>query len=603
MRIHWSFLKSVCSSVLKRTGSRSALARLRPSRKTPRPFRDPSLTLGLLIVTLLAPASLRSLGQAARGPSSAGSPALPLPLDRATDVVRRWQPQQHLYVKGNVGSSPEALAALETWLRVEATNWVVVLAENAEGEVYTDAEGHSYQGVEAVNHAMGKGLINQTAFGRQTDPRTQERNAAFFILFLKEHNLSYFGSDAQDRRGLGEDRWKGNLDQAAVAAMRNGARVADAAKDTIASINRQLDTRITAENEDRKQKASAELAAKAQAAEQAKAALENARKDYQLLEAKSGALSRQSSDLTGDLAQPDLAGLRAELQVAQTAFNATDPARARRAADTVRNRAQALLKQLDQYGPDRNELDSLTSRLARQKKRSYSSTTARQVQSAQAALDQARLQYERANASYVLLLKNASTTVNAVEASISAAELAAARERFLFLLLAVSSLVAIAAIALFLNRRRLPAKKQARELYDLWDHALGEKVNALFALLDRRATFVGASADEAAQRYSGETLQLARELIQDVDELFIMSSCSGRVLQEAKGLLEPDSGPPKLANLFLAGRYRQSIGLLRDQPIAFKPEEGLELVVRGARTERDRLIGDLKSVRGVHDDL
>ncbi|MCB1128686.1 MAG: hypothetical protein KDM81_19480, partial [Verrucomicrobiae bacterium] len=35
--------------------------------------------------------------------------------------------------------------------------------------------------------------------------------------------------------------------------------------------------------------------------------------------------------------------------------------------------------------------------------------------------------------------------------------------------------------------------------------------------------------------------------------------------------------------------------LLRDEPISFRPEEGLELVVRGPRTERDRLIGDLGS--------
>jgi hypothetical protein len=218
--------------------------------------------------------------------------ARPLVVTRATDVIRQWQPHQHLYVKGNLGVSTDLLDTLEQWLDNHATNWVVVLAENAQGETYTDAEGQSYQGVEAVNHALGKGLMNQTTFSQQTDLRTQERNAAFFILFLRERKLSYYGSDAQDRRGLGEDHWQGNLDQPAVSAMRNGGRVVDAAKDTITQINRRLETQIVTEINSRKERAAAELAARTQALEQARAALENARADYNLVEAKFGEFIR-----------------------------------------------------------------------------------------------------------------------------------------------------------------------------------------------------------------------------------------------------------------------------------------------------------------------
>ncbi len=150
----------------------------------------------------------------------AGSPVEAVRVASATAVVRQWRPGLHLFVKGNVGAGDAALNTLASWLAEQGTNWVVVLAENAEGETYTDAEGRTYRGVEAVNHALGKGLMNQTAFGQQVDARTGERNAAFFTLFLKERRLSYYGSDAQDKRGLGEDHWFGNLDRAAVSAMR-----------------------------------------------------------------------------------------------------------------------------------------------------------------------------------------------------------------------------------------------------------------------------------------------------------------------------------------------------------------------------------------------
>ena len=65
----------------------------------------------------------------------------------------------------------------------------------------------------------------------------------------------------------------------------------------------------------------------------------------------------------------------------------------------------------------------------------------------------------------------------------------------------------------------------------------GEKTTALYGLLDRRGDVFGASLEDAAQRYTGETLRLSQQSIQDVDELLIMSSCAGRVLQEAEKLL------------------------------------------------------------------
>jgi hypothetical protein len=542
--------------------------------------------------------SLAALGTTQPAPAAPAAPtgeAVRVAL--ATDVVRQWRPGQHLYVKGNVGAGDSTLNGLASWLAEQGTNWVAVLAESAEGETYTDAEGRTYRGVEAVNHALGKGLMNQTAFGQQVDSRTGERNAAFFVLFLKERRLSYYGSDAQDKRGLGEDHWVGNLDRAAVTAMRNGARVIDAVKDTVSTINRRLEDRIAAEARERQQRVIAEQKAREQAAQRAAAALEKARADYLVAETKSGEFSRRFPDLTGDLGRVEMTGLKLELAAIQSAVEQGDTQNAVRKADALRERVQALVRALEQYPRDGQTLEGLATQLQAEAGRPHASRVQGPVESARESLAAARREYERGDSSYVALLEAASRAVATARMAVAGAEAAALRQQVFLGMTFFSLLAGAAVVGLLLNRRRMPFMVEARHLHDLWRQALSEKTTALFALLDRRLGVLGESEEETVRRYRGGTLRLGRQIIQDVDELFIMSSCAGRILEQAGELVEPTGIRLRLLNLFARAPYRQAVALLRDHPIAFKPEEGLELVVRGQRTERDRLVGDLQSYR------
>ncbi len=45
---------------------------------------------------------------------------------------------------------------------------------------------------------------NRTDFGNLVHPKTGERDGAVFVLFLQERKFSYYASDAQDRRNLGD---------------------------------------------------------------------------------------------------------------------------------------------------------------------------------------------------------------------------------------------------------------------------------------------------------------------------------------------------------------------------------------------------------------
>ena len=63
-----------------------------------------------------------------------------------------------------------------------------------------------------MKHALGKGLSNRTRFGALKHPRTGEQDGAVFLLSLEERNLSYFASDAQDRRNMYNSTATSNYD-------------------------------------------------------------------------------------------------------------------------------------------------------------------------------------------------------------------------------------------------------------------------------------------------------------------------------------------------------------------------------------------------------
>ncbi len=53
-----------------------------------------------------------------------------------SEVVSNWQPDQHLWVHGNLQLSEERLSELESWLDANGTNWTIVLMQNARTQRY-----------------------------------------------------------------------------------------------------------------------------------------------------------------------------------------------------------------------------------------------------------------------------------------------------------------------------------------------------------------------------------------------------------------------------------------------------------------------------------
>ena len=525
-----------------------------------------------------------------------------------TSVADVWREHQRLYVKGDVGVGEAQLDSLEVWLDENAPHWTVVLTESASGEEYTDLDGRRYQSMDAVDAALGKGLPNRTDFGTLTHPKTGERDGAFFVLYLRERKFSYFASDAQDRRRLGEEYWEGNLDAPAIAAMRSGGRVVDAVKDTILHINRRLEQRISSEAAERErralteaanrqQRAAAEKAALARAEVEAKGNLEAATRTLTLVEQKLGEFLRSRTGMSGDLASSNLAQFQAELAAARVAFESANFVGASRMAASARDRLLDQERLLEKHQADAAELARLEAAIAAASIQPHALAGRDLLQAARVDLGRARTEHERGDSSYAVYLSNSQTSLAGAESAIAAADRAARIAQRFWAALVAAVAAGVILLGLYLNRRRRPEMAEATQLLRDWETALGEKSVALFQLLDRVSSVLGSSADVIGARFRGETLRLAREIVQDVDELFIMSACAGRVLREAQALVHPKNLRRRVENFFVSRAYRAAAQRLRDEPIVFRPEEALQLVVGGTRTERDTLIGELESYR------
>jgi hypothetical protein len=146
------------------------------------------------------------------------------PFSDIAKVIQKWSPSQHLYVQGNLGLSQSQLMGLETWIHQKGPHWTVILMEDASLQRYTNREGRIETGMDAVELSVSD-LMEVGSFRSQVHPVTGEQDATVFLLFLKQRKFSYRASEAQNRRGLGQNRWIGKLDRPAFRAMRGGGRI------------------------------------------------------------------------------------------------------------------------------------------------------------------------------------------------------------------------------------------------------------------------------------------------------------------------------------------------------------------------------------------
>ncbi|MDA7672340.1 hypothetical protein OAK89_03320 [Akkermansiaceae bacterium] len=365
--------------------------------------------------------------------------------------------------------------------------------------------------MDAVEHAMGKGLPAGTTFGELKHPRTGESNGAFFILFLKDRKFSYYGSAAYERRGLSSKNWSGNLDRESKQAMRNGGRIVDAAKRTIKLIDDSLASRLRSEEQRKLAKIREETALKVALA----GWLTGLEKEVdQAAEEHATFRERFSGDGTtpSDAAYLDVPEIRGLLHASSESLKANDVSQSRGLHDVAKDAVEKFYRDKERFQQNGPILEALSGRLKLRSELDASQATS--------DIESAKGFYSKGSRRYAALLRSAQdaefrlieaknrATAEAERRERSAAKKARDRE------VGLTTAGGVGATGLglgifFGNRGRRKLKVLAEAQLKKRKEEMGTMVDRLFALMDRLSIVVGPADQLDARGYQGETLALS----------------------------------------------------------------------------------------------
>ncbi|MEJ6642870.1 MAG: hypothetical protein QNL33_06400 [Akkermansiaceae bacterium] len=484
-------------------------------------------------------------------------------------ILENWQVDQHVYTVGELGLGTEQLAGLEKWLDTNASNWTVLLMESSEGEKYPDVFGVHHHGINAVEHAMGKGLPARTGFGGLKDSTSGLANGAFFILFMKDRNFSYFGSEAYQRYRLGKDQWQGGLDRPAIAAMRNGGQIIDAVKDTIQSLDDRYRMAVAAE----KERAQENLDKAEEGMERVQMSMGKAGKQFQEFWKNYENPGKGAFGISPlDEWQLDFERLKGYRRDGHPMLQLGGLTLLEEKVGQWRWEFQRFWKGEDDIKDLRKEVGNLASSDGVQKAK---------LELIQGNMEGLEDTYRDGDPEYVVEMSQVRTGIARFlqrEGEIQSRQKIAG-------VAGVGGVGFLGLMGFLGNRRRRRIKLEAETLLETRKAEMKEMSDRLFTMMDRAAIVVGPVNELEARGYTGETLKLSREALQKIDEGFVLSSNVKQIIEKAESLMEPGSPLSKSRNLVSGGRYEEAVDLL-DAEVRAEAQEVPDLEERARPGER-----------------
>lgn len=490
------------------------------------------------------------------------------------EILDHWNPDQHLYVKGDIRVGRSSLDELERWLDGNGKNWTVVLMEHASGEKWKDIRGVGYYGMDAVENLLGRGLTHKTGFTALKDVRAGQPNGAIFVVFLRERKFAYFGSDVFDQRGLGESAWAGNLDGPARIAMRSGGRVISAVRNTVTHIEGRLTRRIA--HEERLRREARERGERL--GRMTRREIADVRRKLGELEVEAGKFRTMPVARGGDLANPSLAEWARSLDAAGDALMSGHAELALGSVTRVRGEVRRHHDAIQRWYHDKSQLVALGKRIEEVK-------LVEEYSDGGQVLEKAREQYERALAEHgqgksgyaqrmggitEILNRLEIANVHAVRERVQREQRERERAEKVRSLAKVGGLVVVLKLCLagwYTNRRRRKLMENAQETLQLWREQTSDRFNRLFEVMDRAGVVVGSEKDLPERGYEGETLRESVAAIRAVDKAFILSAGVDEVMGSAEELIHPKWFWGKLVNTFSRLRYERALEMMERKPV------------------------------------
>ena len=563
--------------------------------------KDVKRFIGLLLfalLTLVATLELRAQTATLENPNSKTAGSLNYyRFENIKEVISNWSPNQHLYVKGDLGLSPTQLLELEGWLHKRG-HWTAILIQDSSSQRYTNEDGRVEVGMDAVELSLSD-LMEVGSFRGQTNSVTGEQDAAVFILFLNERRFSYRASEAQSRRGLGQNRWIGKLDRPAYRAMRGGGRIIDAVKDTVKSINAPLrnaiakEQKIAAQREQQRKRALDKITAQVSQIEDKLSRIESYAKKVR--DAKPSA--------TADLTSPELDDIETQLAELKESLAATDAN-----VSGLRENAARMDDASDDWINLYNEyarFDGSHSQLTERRKKLASdagdlrAAIDGSLEKVDSMLTSARDAYENADSKFQKHLNAAAhelkTASDQLTTSREDRQRSAARKSLIQrTALAVGGFLStlLAGLLFWLNRRRGPSKTRAIERLEARQNEVNKEMEGVGDLLKRADIVVGDRKAIERKGYQGKTKELSETALEDIDDILVMSNSVEKVMDDAKEKIEPQSWWRRMTNRFSSRGYDEGYDMLENQKIEFGESDGISIV-------RDEGDGPIESHQSV----
>ena len=324
----------------------------------------------------------------------------------------------------------------------------------------------------------------------------------------------------------------------------------------------------------------------------ARAALADARSDVDALEKASNSFLATHPKATGNLARPDLRGLRGQLKEAEAGSISNPQASAAQAA-SIASTARAWQSALTDHSAGAGQIAAAQELLGQLEASPFSGSASSDFVAAKQALREALETHGLGASEWADQLQAAKSSLTRAERSVAAADAQAQSDALIALWLKIFAGLATLGTSLTLNWFARKAGRLAEAELQKWDRILEKKLDAVIDQLDTRMdVYVGAMVGELSRNWEGDTASLAAQVRKDAGMAKLYLAMARNIHDRATTLVRPKTLTPQwILNQFWPSQYNKAVSLLSTEPLTFKPTDGFDALFKTKSDWRDDLYG------------
>lgn len=335
-----------------------------------------------------------------------------------------------------------------------------------------------------------------------------------------------------------------------------------------------------------------------------KSALASAAAEVDALEKTSGAFLKTHPKATGDIARPDVRGMREKLKAAESALSA-NPSGAKSAASGVVSEVRRVQAALTEHAAGADQIAAAESLLSDLEGRAQAGDASPDLVTAKQSLREARESHDLGASTWQSQLQNAKSALANAERTITDAQAAAAQAALLRLWLMILAGLFTLGASTFLNWRARKARAKAQAELAKWDAILEKKLDTVIDQLDSRMdVYVGSISGDKSRGWVDETATLAAKVRQDAGKAKLYLAMARNIHDRATALVRPKAFTPGwIVNQFWPSRYAKAEAMLATEALTFKPQDGFDALFEKASDWRGDLYGEAKDYAPVSENF